>query len=176
MSFIPEYKSKTYYASTTVTVASSATDIFEIFGDGSKRIRIKSIELQGVATASAAQKYDIVKRTAKDTGGTATNPSIISAQNTNDYTRSTATLKNYSANPTAGAITLGGGTIKSGYIPAGVTATGIPHRIYHNFADGINVESPVLNVSTESIGIHLGGSSAAGLVVTVSIVWTEEEQ
>lgn len=176
MSFIPEYKGRTYYASTTVTVAASATDIFEMFGDGSKRIRLKYIELQGVATAAAAQKYDIVERTAKDTGGTATNPSIVSAQNTKDYTRSTVTIKNYSANPTAGAITTGGGTIKSGYLPAGVTATGVPVRVVHTFCDMPNVESPALEAATESFGIHLGGSSAAGLVVTISVCWTEEDQ
>lgn len=70
---------KATYAAAIVGLASvaAATDLFTITGSASKTVRITRVSISGLATSASAIAVPLIKRSAANTGGTATSPASV---------------------------------------------------------------------------------------------------
>ncbi len=148
----------------------TATDFITLVGSASKTIRITRIEIEGDATAAALADIYVYKRTAADTGGTATQPAITYHDSTDAAPTAVANL--YSVLPTG----LGAGTLaRAGrlYLPAAGTPTGANIKLF-DFSVR-NEKALVLRGVAQSMAINWGGAAVpAGTSLYITISFTEE--
>lgn len=90
----------TYTAAGTVVPVTGATDLVTIIGSASKLVRLLRVIFSGtILTTAINGSVSMIKRSAADTGGTSTAPTIVPLDSSN--TPATAVLAAYTANPTA---------------------------------------------------------------------------
>ena len=161
-----------HYVAQDITPVATATDVLVLSGSATKVIRVTKVSVVGTATAASIYDNYIIKRTAANTGGTST--SVTPAQSDSADAAATATLKLYTANPSA----LGTGISVEGaktYLSAGVTpgAAALPH-VYTFGAR--NDKAIVLRGTGESLAFNFGGQAVpTGANLYLSIEWTEDD-
>lgn len=152
------------------TPYATATDFFTLVGSASKTIRITRVEIEGDATAAALADIYLYKRTAADTGGTASQPAI--AQHDSGDAAPSAVANLYSVVPTG----LGAGNlVKAGrlYLPAAGTPT-FPNTKIFDFS-ARSEKALVLRGVAQALAINWGGAAVpAGTSLYISVSWTEE--
>jgi hypothetical protein len=158
------------YSSTDITPVATATDVVTLVGSASTTIRVKKVCVEGTATGPSTYDTYLWKRTALDTTGTATQPSIA-AHDSNQATP-LGVINLYSANPGA----LGTGVqLRSGHLYLGQAATSPTSATGRcwQFGDA-GEESLVLRGAAQSLAINHGGAAVpAGAAVYYTITWTE---
>lgn len=159
------------YVAQDIAPVATATDVLTLAGSASKVIRITKILVVGKATSAAVYDLYVIKRTAANTGGTSTSPTGVKADS-NDPAQ-TATLKLYTANPSA----LGTGQAFEAnklYLAAGTTpnASTLPSVYYFgNRGD----KAPVLRGTSEVLAINFNGQAVpAGTELYIQLEWTED--
>lgn len=158
------------YVANDVTPVATATDLVTLVGSATKIIRLTMVRLMADATAVGVLDFYGYKRTAANTGGTATQPAIA-IHDSNDAAAS-AVVNLYSANPTLGA----GILVRADHyaLPAAST-TGYPFDpIIWDFGTRGGREI-VLRGVAQSFAISFNGEVIpAGCNVYVNLEWTEE--
>lgn len=152
------------------TPAATATDMVTLVGAPGKIITVTRITIEGDATGSSTNDVYLYKRTALDTGGTATQPGI--AKHDSSDPSPSGVVNQYSANPSG----LGAGTlIRADHISVPATTGAIPifpavWEFGRGMAKGIKLLS-----GTESLAISWNGNAVpAGLSLYINIEWTEQ--
>lgn len=165
-----EGRKATYSASGTIVPASAATDVATITGSASKTIRVTRIQLSGQATAATPVIFSLIKRSAANSGGTSAALTAIPLDSGN--AAASATLLNYSVNPTPGAAV---GTIRYQQmvlVPSTTPATpNVP--ITWDFTTR-NGQGVVLRGTSQVLAVNYGGATVSGNVLAFDIEWTEE--
>jgi hypothetical protein len=161
-----------YSACTPTKLAAVAgTTVFaQIYGSGSKTIRVQRIVIAGtIVTTAIAADLVIFKRTAAGTGGTATTLTPV-AKDSGSAAGTATVVKFFTAAPTAGT---GGGIVATQNMALSVAPAMGPAVIFDWTNEGMN-EAPVLRGVAE--GLELSFATTAGNVatLTVSFEWTEE--
>lgn len=160
----------TYSAAATVVPAAAATDIFTITGSATKTIRVTRIQISGQATTASPSIISLAKRSAAATGGTSTAPTVV--PHDSGSAAGTATLLNYTVNPTPGALV---GNIRSQEMVLVTAATpavsNVP--IVWDFTTR-NSQGVVLRGIAQVLAINFGTATITGAVLGVDIEWTEE--
>lgn len=164
----------TYYAAIVGLVpASSATDFFTITGAASTVVRVKQITCSGTTTAAATIALQLVRRSAVDTTGTSTAPSVVPAD-PNDAA-GLAVVKAYTANPGAlGAIV--GGPMRIGNLTTTtVASSAVETTPPLTWTFGLNNDKePTLRSATQVLAVNANAASfSAGGLINCDIVWTE---
>lgn len=160
------------YVAQDITPVATATDVLVLSGSASKVIRVTKVSVVGTATAASIYDNYIIKRTAANTGGTST--IVTPAQSDSADAAATATLRLYTANPSA----LGTGIAVEGaktYLSAGATpgAAALPH--VYTFGTR-NDKAIVLRGTGESLAFNFGGQAVpSGANLYLSIEWTEDD-
>lgn len=160
------------YASAAITPVATATDVLTLHGSASKIIRVTRLKVTGVATAQAAYPTYIIKRTAANTGGTATNPDAVKADSLDAAATGVLTL--YSANPSA----LGAGVAfdaETLLLTKAADPTAFP--LPFDRAWGIRTDKqPVLRGVAEALAINFAGAGVpAGAAINFILEWTESD-
>src|SRR5216684_7916632 len=93
----PLYDPGYRYAVVGITPAATPTDVLVIQGAAGIVTRIKSIKLNGVATANGNMPVQLIRRSAANTGGTSTAP-VPGKVDSGDAAAATSVLSQYSAN------------------------------------------------------------------------------
>lgn len=155
-----------------VTLAANATDILCITASPTKDVRITYVSFTADATGSSTNDLYLIKRTAANSGGTISNPSIC-RHDSRDPTP-TAIVNLYSANPAS----LGTGTLVRGnHISVPATASPVipPVAMERTFGNRPS-KSVVLRAGTqEQFAVNWNGNAVpAGMSAYVSVEWTEE--
>lgn len=151
-------------------IAATPTDIVTLVG-GTKIARVKSISIDGVATTGVNVPIYIIKRTAANTGGTATQPTIAKFDSTDAAADAVANV--YTANPAplgAGAtISIKGLSLSAATLVAG--------KATWNFIDE-GEHAVVLRGAAQCLAINLNSTAASftGAVINYTIVWEEETE
>jgi hypothetical protein len=154
-------------ASFGVTLAATATDFWELIGSASKTIRVLRITLTGTATAGASPDILLIMRSAVDTGGTATQPTIV--PNDSNNAAATAVINLYSANPTLGATV---GTVRARKLNLG--APGAAGIIEWKFS-GNNDQALVLRGVAQVLCLNFSGVAVpAGTSIDIEAEWVED--
>lgn len=161
---------KTTYAAAVQGLAPGATpqDIFTITGSATKTIRILYLSIAGFATSSSGLDVFVLTRSTANTGGTSSTATAVPLDSNN--AAATATVRSYTANPTAGTLI---GNIRTFHIQLNTNAGG-PDT--HIFEWGIRPgQCPVLRGTSQVFAVNLGGIAAiSGWSFTVSVEWSEE--
>jgi hypothetical protein len=155
-----------------LVAASAATDIFTISGSSvqGRKIKVLRIEVSGIATASAAIAFNVVKRSTANTGGTSTNPTAVAHEAVTGLSAS-CTVTAYTANPTTGT-SVGVLQAKRGTLltaAAGTPASPTPF----DFTTA-NSKFPTLNGANEILALNFNGQTAAGNALDIFVTWSEE--
>ena len=168
---VPPTKASFYAAISGLAIAASGTDFFTITGAVGRRVTINRIMVSGVAGTAAAVPLTLVKRSAPNTGGTATTPTAVNADSTLPSTAS-AVVRAYTVNPAGLGTAVG--TVSAARVilstaSASVGSTPIEfnfERMYHR---------PVtLNSDQEVLALNFGGTTVASNACDLMIAWTEE--
>lgn len=150
--------------------AATPTDIFTMKGAAGKIIQLRRLILSGLATTAGQMVASLLKRTAANTGGTATVP--VGVQADNDGV-SGVVLAQYSVNPA----TLGAGTIlRQRRLFFQLAAGGPPDRVSLDFGNVLQGNKSLrLNGASEWFAINMnGGAVPAGGVIDIEAEWTEQ--
>lgn len=109
-SYFPETaiksSTKASYMAATIEVApaASTTDLFEIYGSGTKTIKVLRVELtyRGATAAASMDACYLLRRSTANTSGTSATLTNIKLDTNNGS--ATAVAKSYTANPTTGTL------------------------------------------------------------------------
>ncbi len=152
-------------ASAPFTPGATPQDVFTIMGSASKTIRVVRMGLSGIQTTAGLNAWSIVKRSTANSGGTS---ALLTAVPTDDsYPAATATVRQYTANPTAGVLI---GSVWSGRIMSPILAS-TPGDI-----EKLVCFSPpiVLSGITDVLAWNFGGVALpTGLSVQARAEWDE---
>jgi hypothetical protein len=162
----------TYSAMVTFTPPATPTDMMIIEGSATKTIRVLRVEVNGTSTANSLNKIFIIKRSTADTTGTF----VADAATPFDSGFAATTVNrvgHFTANP--GALGTAVGTGMAGLVLCGVTATGgVNDRLVFAFGDIIGAPITLRGVA-QCLAVNFNGAALpAGLVITITIYWTEE--
>jgi len=158
----------TYSAAVTFAPAATPTDIATISGSATKVIRVTRIELSGIATTAQTQIVQLIKRSAANTGGTTA--AMIAVPLDVDNAAATATVVNYTANPTALGAAIGTLRRNETLFPL----SGTPSN-YVSWEFGTRNNQPItLRAATQILAIALNGTTIAGGSISLYIEWTED--
>lgn len=160
----------TYSASAgPFAAAGSPTDVFTITGSASKVVRITRISFSGTQTTGAMRDVLIIKRSTANTGGTSATPNKVPHDST--FSAATATVRNYTANPSGLGTTVG--TIRAQKVFIGA-ATALSREFCVDWGPR-NSQAPVLRGTGEVLAVNLNGVTSTGNSLSINIEWTEED-
>lgn len=161
-------RESTYSCSTNVTLAATPTDVITIYGSATTIVRIRHVEVSGIATVAGGMQGTLTVRSAVDTGGTNTVTTAAPLDSVNNAAG--AICRAYTANP--GALGTAVGAIRTVNIPMPLIAGGVP-PISFDFSTR-NSQPVVLRGTTQGLVLNLGGGAVpTGGTVQVAIEWTE---
>lgn len=153
-------------SSAPFTPGATPQDVFAITGSATKRVIVLRMSIATVQTSAGMNAWGLVKRSTANSGGTS---ALVAAVPIDDiYPAATATVRQYTANPTAGTLI---GSVWSGRVtsPAPATAAGDFEKVIFDDRQPI-----VLTGITDVLAWNLGGVALpAGLSVQASVWWTE---
>jgi len=168
MEITPNSKT-TYVASGTVVPVTGATDLVTIIGSATKLVKLLRVVFSGtIVTAAINGSVSIVKRSAADTAGTSTAPTIIPLDSNN--AAATAVLAAYTANPTLGTAV---GTIWQAKYLYVIAASGNPSVLTIDF-NQLGQAGTLRGVAQQlALNLNAVAFASAGSV-DYSFVFTEE--
>ncbi|OPY84199.1 MAG: hypothetical protein A4E65_00337 [Syntrophorhabdus sp. PtaU1.Bin153] len=148
------------------TPAATPTDVVTLYGSATKTIAVRKVIVSGMATTAGSMDVVLTKRTAANTAGTSTAPSIAKFSS-NDGT-ATATPALYTANPSALGTGIALAEKKLNFGVAG--AAGVVEFDFTN-ATG----KPVYLIgATQGLAINLnGGTVPTGGTFGYTVIWEE---
>ena len=161
---------KATYSAAIVGLATVATptDVFTITGSATKTIRVTRIAITGTQTTATQRDILIIKRSTANTGGTSSTLTAVPHDSTG--ASATATVRAYTANPTALGTAVGNIRTRKVFIG---TTTGNSDEFIIDF--GIRPsQALVVRGVAEVLSINLNSVTSAGGNLDISIEWTEE--
>jgi len=164
-----EVRIPTYSCSASVTLAATPTDVFTIYGSASTSVRIRRVEVSGVATTAGGMQVSLIKRSAVNTGGTSGAVTAVSHDSADSA--ATGTCLSYTANPAGLGTSVGAVRTFNVAMPLIANAVGPIGQI---FGPDRGDKTIVLTGTTQGLAVNLnGGTVPAGGALLVSIEWTE---
>lgn len=161
----------TYAAAfSNITVASAATDVWCIEGSASRRIKIIRFFAYGTKGTGSTERFNIIKRSALNTGGTSSLATNVSFDSTS--TSPTAKVRAYTVNPTGLGTSVG--LIYSNQMA--VPGRGSSNRAGHIDLDfKSNQHKPLmLRGATEAICLNFLGNTMSSNQWDFTVFWSEE--
>jgi hypothetical protein len=171
----PPFQPSTFMAAFTVTpAATTSTDFACITGSASRLIKIKSVSVNGIAnTTVQTALVSLIKRSAANTGGTATQATGVPLDSSQVVAAPTAVVNVYTGAPTPGAAV---GVVFDHYLALALPATAIITDEYEWYFHPQDLYSDVrLRGVTQQLCLN---NPAVWLTtpptLAVSIIWTEQ--
>lgn len=149
-----------------------AGDAVCLVGSATKTIRVTSVRVSGTNTTAQSSVVAIVKRTAANTGGTSTQPTIGSYDSNLNNGGATAVVNAYTVIPTAGA----GVTLDAQLIPFNVAAGGVGSTLTWEYYSQMKLDQQlVLRGVAQSLCVNFPNAfTTAGPSLTTRFEWTEQ--
>lgn len=89
-------------ASAPFTPGATPQDVFTITGSATRSVRVLGLSLATVQTTAGVNAWQVLKRSTANTSGTST--TVAAVPNDRAFSAATATVRQYTANPTAGTL------------------------------------------------------------------------
>jgi hypothetical protein len=168
---------KTTYRAATADPFVSATNadvpFFLLEGSATKTIIVKRIAVSGITlTAVAYLALNVCKFSTAATGGTPVAALLVPLDS--NFPAATATVKHYTAAPTAGTLV---GTAATARILGQATtaaAAGLPRDFVFDFGDMPETKGLVVRGTSQGVGLVWATAPASTPTLSVDIEWTEE--
>jgi len=162
------------FSCTNTTTA--VTDLFELRGSATKKIKVRRVKVSGIATAAQSVPYIIAMRTALAGGAAGTGAiapiSAYDSSSPTGQTSATSTVEFWTTNPTEPATS---NQIVEAYLGVANLSTGVsPQPSQVDFLWGAGGNAPVLRGAAQTLVFNLGGTTVSGNQMTCTIEWTEE--
>lgn len=157
-----------YACSANVTLAATPTDVVTIYGSATTNVRIRHVEVSGIATVAGGMQGTLTVRSTANTAGTSTATTAVPMDSTS--AAATGTCRSYTANPTGLGTAVG--AIRTVNIPMPLIAGGVPPIVF-DFSTR-NSQPIILRGTAQGLVLNLGGGAVpTGGTVQVAIEWTE---
>lgn len=159
------------YSTTTgvVGTAATATDVFTIYGSGTKTIKVLKVYLDTTQTIAGTNIWILMKRSTANTGGTST--ATVRVPHDSNNAAATATALIYSANPAALGTLVGNIAVSKVFSPP----IGTFGDEYLWDFDQLNGEPITLRGTGEGLTLNFNGAATpAGEAINIRAIWTEE--
>lgn len=146
-----------------IASAATATDVFTITGSATKTIRITSLIVTGTQTTLGTVPFDLVVRSSTNTGGTSVSRTKVPLDSTS--AAATATVRSYTANPTAGTLVGSVNSIRK-IIPGAASAVeNVPIEM---------INTPIiLRSPSEVLAVNLNSTTVTGGLFSYTITFEE---
>lgn len=169
---LPAVKASYLAFSATFSPGATPQDVFTITGSATKLIRVLSFQLCTVQTTAGINAWQIVRRSAANSGGTSAAVTVVRSD-LNDPAQ-TATILQYTANGTAGTLVGNAWAGRVGSVPP--AAAGIPGLVGFSVNFTEELGKPIILRSTDDVlAWNFGGVALpAGLAIRCGVRWTEE--
>jgi hypothetical protein len=174
---VPSYQSPPFqrptFSASAVGLAvpqTGAGDAVCIYGAAGKIVRVKRIAISGTDSTAQTANVTLVKRSAANTGGTSTTPTVGALDSAN--AASSAVVRAYTAVPTPGAAVA---TVRAQSLPlpASASASQYPPVIW-NFGE-TNSQDLILRGASEGACVNFPAAfTTAGPNLNVDVTWTEQ--
>jgi len=162
----------TYSATSALAFASasSATDIFTITGSASKTVRVLRIGFSGTQTTAGTVNVLAIKRSSANSGGTSASATAVVHDSTDGAV--SATVLNYTANPTSLGTAVGTVRAVRAFIPT--TGTAASSQFYEfDFGEWAE-KAVVLRGTSQVLALNLNATTVTGGAWTCWVEWSEE--
>ncbi len=164
----------TYAASITALAptAAATTDIFTIIGSATKTVKVVFLRISGqIATTAIYVEYQMVKRSAADTGGTGTNMTAVPLDSASAAATAVATTFT-STGPTVGAAV---GQIASVRVSLPITGTVTPNQPVTLISALGPCQSVTLRGVAQALSLNCNTKTfGTAPLFDIDVVWTEE--
>lgn len=160
-----------YYAAGNVTLASSATDIFDIFGAVGVTTVVTRVTVHGIATSANQADMLLLRRSTANSGGTR---AAMTAVPTDPLVRVNALSIPglYSGNPTTGTVI---GAVGRAYVP--LSTNGGSNETGHDWIflayPPFQGRSIYLSGPSQGLVLNLNGVTISGGALSVECEWYE---
>lgn len=151
---------------TNFTIATNATDVFNIIGSATKTVRITRIRVSGSTTSGSPVKVgvQVIKRSTLNTGGTRVATTMAPHDSTSGA--ATANVGHYTANPTALGTSVGVvRTVHIAFNQNGMTGGDILWDFRH--------QPVILRGNTQQLCVNFNATSVTGSLISIDVEWTE---
>lgn len=168
---VPAVKSSYVAFTAPFTPGATPQDVFTITGAASKVIRVMCMFISSVQTGSGVIGWQVVKRSTANSGGTSVAVTAVRSDPTD--VAPSATVLQYTANPTAGTLI---GNAWSGFVGSPTAGSGMASHVgaFVNFTEGLG-KPMILRSTSDVLAWNFGGVALpAGLSVRAGVYWTEE--
>ncbi len=163
----------TYTASTfTFTPGTTPGDVFTITGSATKTVKILRMGLASNQGTAGTNNWFIVKRNTANSGGTSTSVAGVPHDSTN--AAATATVLEYTVNPTSGTLV---GQVWSGKLDSPIATTagiGGSEGVEVSFAELYGQPITLRGVNDVLAWNFNLAALPSGLTITAYVTWTEE--
>lgn len=158
----------TYDASFVFAAGAAAQDVFTITGAAGKIIRLLHASLTGTQTTTSVATVDLIRRSTANSGGTST--TVAAVKTDSQIAAASATVRAYTANPTAGTLV---GFIQTDKV-AITDTSGV--RVL-NPSQFLSYENDIIPIAIiregEVVAINLAGQTLAGSSLSCHFRWQE---
>ena len=153
-----------------IVAAALPTDVFTIYGSGTKTVKITRLEFSATENTAAIRDVILIKRSATNTGGTSSSATRIPHDSNN--AAATATVLSYTVNPASLGTSVGNIRTAKFDIPA-TNLVGNTDRLIWIFGDRPG-QAIVLRGTSEGLALNLNGVTSSSNSMNIDIEWTEE--
>lgn len=160
---------QTYSGSAYAVPASTPTDICTLTGSATKTIRVRRIQLSGIATAVGSFPIAIVKRSAANTGNFL---AVTEVPYDSQNAAATAVMAVYSSNPSALGTAVG--VLADPLITFNNATTGISGNTLTELRFGQLGNSITLRGVAQTLAVNGNDATIAGGLLSCMFEWTEE--
>lgn len=157
---------RSFRAAGNVTLATSATDFFDLPGNATTTVVVTRIAISGVATSASQADILVLKRSTANSSGTRVAMTAVPLDSTDSAASSVPGL--YTANPTTGTLVGAVGRQHVGLL----TASGAG-EVGHEWTFGERGKGLVLSGAAQVLSLNLNGVTISGGVVDVEVDWYE---
>lgn len=168
----PPFQRPTFSASAVALALpqTAAGDAVCIFGSATKLVRLKRIAITGTDSTAQTVAATLVLRSAANTGGTSTTPTVAPLDALN--AAGSAVVRAYTVIPTPGAAIA---TVRAQSIPlpAATAATQYPPVVW-TFGDNSSQDIVLRGIAQGACLNFPAAFTTAGAVINVDVTWTEQ--
>ena len=162
-----EKNCRAYRASSSFTVAASATDIWDLFGNATTSVVLLKIRVSGIQTTGGLVDIGVIRRSAANSAGTRVAQTAV-LLDTADVA-ATSISGHYTANPTTGT-SLGYIARQYGIVPA--SASPIAGNVVE-FDFASKTKGVLLSGTTQGVAVNLNGVTVTGGTFIIEAEWIE---
>jgi hypothetical protein len=147
------------------TVAGSATDIWDIFGNGTSTVVVNRLRITGTQTTGGNADIRVRLRTTANSAGTRVASTVVKLEQADAAANSTP--GHYTANPTTGT---DGGALDGGALFVHAPANG---SLLLDCQFGDKGKGVVLSGTAQGLVVNLGATTPAGIALGILCEWYE---